>query len=197
MSPREPRDRPLTEDEAIRLLTIGALIAASVLLLASVALAPRPDDPADLASVQAAYATGETGAKTALLAGAAGAWALVLGFAHVHHHIGHGAGAALGRLAFYGFIVGVSILSAGAGAGLGAVEAAVAGTGATSSVETATGIAMLGMAAMWSALVLEGIAWSRIVAGPSAEVELMLTAVTGALGAWAFAIGIWTARKAW
>ena len=202
-----------------------------MLILASVAVAPRIDDPANVTMVLAAYAEDEVSVRISSVSGAAGAWALVLGFANVHHFIGTGSGAAWGRLGFYGLILGAAGVSAAAGLRLGGVAVSdvlpdlTPGTSATAEalISFAGGAWMLGQAAIWSALIMIGIAWTRtdlyarkwswpllilglalasiawvrLVVGFDATLEAASDVATAVLGLWAVAAGATAARKAW
>ena len=160
----------MSEEAVLQRLTAILLVLGGILVLVGTILVPRADDPGAVASVLAAYSGDEGSARVGTLAGSVGIWALVLGFANVHHFIGSGSGAAWGRIGFYGLILGAAGLTAAHAATLGTVEAS--GDWAMSPTDSALGAATglvlasqsafaLSSLAFWTAVTFVGFAWTR------------------------------------
>ena len=160
----------MSEEAVLQRLTAIALVVGGVLILTGTVIVPRADDPDAVASVLAAYSSDETAARVATLADAVGVWALVLGFANVHHFIGFGSGAAWGRIGFYGLILGAAGLTTAGAVTLGAVEASVDWTtsptdttlgAATSLVHASQSAFTISSLGFWTAVTFVGIAWTQ------------------------------------
>ena len=86
----------MSEEAVLQRLTAILLVLGGILVLVGTILVPRADDPGAVASVLAAYSGDEGSARVGTLAGSVGIWALVLGFANVHHFIGSGSRCRMG-----------------------------------------------------------------------------------------------------
>ena len=204
------------------------MVVGGLLILVANAILPRAADPGSLSSSLAALSTNETLAELGALGMAAGGWALVVGFSNIHHFIRLGAGAALARLGFYELVIGIAALTVAEGLLLAAVEAAARSAEVPFRVAGGLWLASqmtfdLSVVALWSALILFGIAWTRtdvypktaawsllaigvattalgmgrLFIEPTAAVEVILAVLVGLTSVWAIVVGIWSAHKAW
>ncbi len=208
----------MSEQEILQRLTSAGMLVGGLLTFVANAILPRAGDPESLSSSLEALSTNETLAELGALGMAAGGWALVVGFSNIHHFIRVGAGAAWARLGFCVLAIGISALTVAEGLSLAAVEAA----GRSAEVPVAVGLLLasqmtydMSVVALWSALILVGIAWTRtdvypntaawsllalgvattalglgrLFIGPTIAVELILAVLVGLTSVWAIVVG--------
>lgn len=181
----------MSEGAVLQRLTSVALIVGGILTVVAIAIFPQAKDPSNLLSHVVAYSDKETLAQLGVLSRTVGVWALVLGFANVHHFIGQGAGAAWARLGFYGLVIGAAGLTAAGGLAYGAIQAAVSWSIAPAdpTFSVAGGLVIgslnafnLSVVAFWAALVFVGIAWTRTDIYPQwASWPLLILGIVGAV----------------
>ena len=219
---------PMSEGEVLQRLTSAGMLIGGILTFVANAILPRAGDPESLSSSLAALSTNEMLAELGALGMAAGGWALVVGFSNIHHFIRVGAGAAWARLGFYELVIGIAALTVAEGLSLAAVEAAARSAEVPFSVAGGLLLASemtfdISVVALWSALILVGIAWTRtdvypktaawsllalgvattalglgrLLIEPTITAELILAVLVGLTSVWAIMVGIWSARKAW
>lgn len=114
------------------------LIIGGILTLVFNAVAPRVDDPSDVAQVLASAAANERLLTVVLLGLAVGIWALMIGVVGLYRSIAAGGAAAWARLGFYGTIVGTTLFTAAFAVNIMGVDASVDWAAAGSAVGTPT-----------------------------------------------------------
>lgn len=128
----------IARGDVLQRLGSTGLIVGGILTVVFNALAPRPEDPSDIAQVLATFAANE-GIETAVSLGlAVGVWAIMIGVVGVYRSIATGGAAAWARLGFYGTIVGTTMFTAAFAVALAEVDASVDWAAAGSSVGSPT-----------------------------------------------------------
>ena len=101
------------------------MIVGGVLVILSMLLLPISSDPEDARSIAISFSRREAISKLGVISGVMSAWAIVLGFAHVHHFIGRGSGAAWGRLGYYTLLVASAGITAAGGLLLASIRSSI------------------------------------------------------------------------
>lgn len=185
--------QPATKGDVLQRIGGIGLIIGGILTIVGNVLAPRPDDPSDLANYVKVLADNPDQARIAFFLVVLGLWALVAGFATVYRSIPSGAGSAWARLGFYGIVAATPIMSVAFALALATTRAAGAGAVDTAtSLEVATNSTFgVGMLAYWAAILFFGvgiatstvyskwIGWVLIIAGVVAAIAGSIPRIFG------------------
>lgn len=176
--------QPATKGDVLQRIGGIGLIIGGILTIVGNVLAPRADDPSDVANRVKVLADSPDSARIAFFLVILGIWALVFGFAAIYRSIPSGAGSAWARFGFYGIAAATPIVIVAFALVLAATKAVEAGEVATATSLEAGAYSTFGVSvlAYWTAILFFGIGiaasttypkwigWVLIIAGVVAAI---------------------------